>query len=61
MDYRKAGYTHEIQYETVHDTFGVVAQSFPTTTDAVGFWVDAIRSNKNAFNVRVVELTEENV
>ena len=61
MDYRKAGYTHVIRYNTVHDMFGVVSQSFPTTADAVGFWVNAIRANRNAFDVEVVELTEENM
>jgi len=62
MDYRKAGYTHVIKYETVyetvHDTYGVVSQSFPTTADAVEFWLNYIKTNRNAFNVQVVELTE---
>ena len=58
MDYRKAGYTHVIKYETVHDTYGVVSQSFPTTADAVEFWLNCIKANRNAFNVQVVELTE---
>ena len=58
MDYRKAGYTHVIKYETVHDTYGLVQQSFPTTADAVEFWLNCIKANRNAFNVQVVELTE---
>lgn len=58
MDYRKAGYTHVFKYETVHDTYGVVSQSFPTTADAVEFWLNCIKANRNAFNVQVVELTE---
>jgi len=60
MDYRKAGYTHEIKYETVHETFGVVKQSFPTVADAVDFWVNTLRSNSQVFNIEVVSLTEEN-
>jgi len=56
IDYKAAGYTHQLKYERQHPFYGWVEGSFYVVPDSYDLHLNELKSDKKVRNIQITEL-----
>lgn len=56
IDYKAAGYTHQLKYERQHPFYGWVEGSFYVVPDSYNLHLNALKNDKKVRNIQIMEL-----